>query len=187
MDLRISSTWTWFIMLCLQPLLPAFPSVGCSFRSLISDLSVCVCLSGCLQWKPGLSRNCICYSWPATIGGGDRVCSLYDSLRAILDCSIQWSLINNTHLCSDTGSKESNHEHTKEKKSHFLSSRYHATHMLRNNWRKGHNGNWNNAVMRIATTLQGDTSGQLKPPIDLHSLTILPLQYRDRQKGGAVC
>ena len=47
------------------------PTVRCSFRSLIADLSLSLSVrqAGCLQWKPGLSRNCICYSWPETIGG----------------------------------------------------------------------------------------------------------------------
>ena len=131
------------------------PSARCSFRSLISDLSVCVRLSGCLQWKPGLSRNCICYSWPATIAGGRvfNACQLdyVQSSNALID-KFHYDIIWGIHLGTWT---EKCFPHLWRKYGHqevalsFLTLPCH-TH-VKEQLEKWHNGNWNNAVMHIET------------------------------------
>ena len=156
MDLGIFSSWTdlihnVFASWIIHPLVRSGP---------LSKIFLCLCvsLSECMQWKPGLSRNCICYSWPATIGGGGRVWSLHGSLRAI-----QTYTIRNQNPCITYArvlGLLTQIMNMKEKKVplSFLTSPCH-TH-VEEQLEKGHNGNWNNVVMRIATTIQGDTFGQ---------------------------
>ena len=115
------------------------PSARCSFRSLISDLSVCVC-----SCSDACSENLACLEIASAILGRQPSVvtefSMLGSLMKLFDCKFSfWQYLRYTfrYLVRKMFSWLVKKIWPSTKKSNFLSSRYHATQHVQEQLEKG--------------------------------------------------